>query len=236
MRAAQLSIEVFDGNLPNEACKPMVVDQPVGTRTTVEMRSATDMVVVRALLAAKSQNTPGITPQAARHLCETYGVTADQVRGVQAARVRCTLHDTDTRLVPVAQTHYLSPLQRCARVEPDGDWLSSGPGLLVVVGVQDTDAKRYFNLTDAYMDGHPSPDADDNGGADESLDAGTDSHEAPDAGADSPGGVLHASPAPPTTRASVRVAAAHLQRAAFLADLQHFEMARAAEGARAPRE
>jgi hypothetical protein len=129
---------VFDENLPSAVCKPIVVEQPVGIRTTVEMHDTTDMAVVRALLAAKSKNTPEITPQASRHLGETYGVSADQVGGVQVAPARCTctLHDTDTRLMPVAETHYLSPLRRCARVGPAGAWPSSGPGLLVVVGVQ----------------------------------------------------------------------------------------------------
>ena len=71
-----------------------------------------------------------------KKLCETYGVAADQVRPVQAARVRSTLHDTDTRLMPVAQTQYLLPLQRGARVGSDCAWLSSVPGLSVDVGVQ----------------------------------------------------------------------------------------------------
>jgi hypothetical protein len=110
--------------------------------------------------------------------------------------------------------------------------------------VSRADAKRYLNLTDAHIDASESPAADDSGGADESvntgsgganeaLNAGADLHGA---GADSPGDVLHAPPAPPTTRASVRNAAAPLQMAAFRADLQHFEMARAAASARAPRE
>ena len=110
--------------------------------------------------------------------------------------------------------------------------------------VSRADAKRYFNLTDAYIDARESPAADDSGAADESVDAGSgganealnagaDSHGA---GADSPGDVLHAPPAPPTTRASMRNAAAPVQRAAFRASLQHFGMARAAAIARAPRE
>ena len=86
-----------------------------------------------------------------KKLCETYGVAADQVRPVQAARVRSTLHDTDTRLMPVAQTQYLLPLQ---------EWDPTAPGYhqchaYLWMLVSKADAKRYFKLTDAYMDGRP---------------------------------------------------------------------------------
>ena len=110
--------------------------------------------------------------------------------------------------------------------------------------VSRTDAKLYFNLTDAYMNGLPSPAADDNGGADESvhagadeaLNAGTNSHEALEAGADSPGGVLHASTAPPTTRASGRLLRpAHQQSAEYREAMQHFANARATAGPRTER-